>query len=274
VSRKRFLFSVDADWIPGSDAGLRRLYDFCDQEQLRATVFATGKFAETYPALLREGAERGWEVGTHGWEHPLDESEDFITGTYEQQRRWMELSANAVENATGTRPVSFRAPNLHVSEVTLRVLGELGYKIDSSVPAHRFDFFYGQVNNFRYFRAPLDVYHPSPANLAKRGDSAIIEVPPSAFFLPMNMSSLRVLGIRAVKWAVRRISERSPILVFYVHPIEFEVPENQTIPGGAPARYHRGLGPQNLELVRELVHYVRSLGYESARICDVAEQPR
>jgi hypothetical protein len=85
----------------------------------------------------------------------------------------------------------------------------------------------------------------------------------------MNMSSLRVLGPKAVKWAVRRIAAASPILVFYVHPAEFEVPENQTIPSSNPKRFLEGLGPHNFELVRELVRYARSLGYEPARLSEV-----
>jgi peptidoglycan/xylan/chitin deacetylase (PgdA/CDA1 family) len=269
AAAKQFFFTVDVDWIPGSDAGLRRLYDFCEEEKLASTLFITGRFAEKYPDVIREGVDRGCEVGTHGWDHGQDDGEDFRTGSYEEQKKWMELSTAAVEKACGVRPRAFRAPNLSVSETTLRVLEELDYEYDSSVPAHRFDFFYGAVNHPRYFFAPMQPYKPSRTNIGRRGDSPILEVPPSAFYLPMNMSSLRVLGTKAVRWAVRHIAARTPILVFYVHPVEFEAAENQVIPSSNPERYLKGLGPHNLEPVRELVTFARSLGYESAKLSEV-----
>ncbi len=265
-----FCFTIDADWIPGSQVGLVRLYEFCERLQLKPSVFAAGRFAEAYPDLVREAHVKRFDVGTHGWEHGQDPAEDFRSGTYDQQRRWMQLATEAVEKASGIRPTAFRAPNLSVGETTFRVLRELDYRLDSSVPARRFDFGYGQVRNPRYFRAPLAPYYPSPHNLADEGDSPILEVPPSAFFLPLNMSSMRVLGLPAVKWAVRRIAKRTSILVLYVHPVEFEVAEAQSIPASTPARFHSGLGPQNLDLVERFAEYVQSLGYRPALLSQVA----
>lgn len=261
-----FLFTIDADWFPGSQTGLMRLYEFCERYNLKATVFVAGRFAETYPDLVREAAERGYEVGTHGWEHGLNREEDFRSGSYHQQKQWIALSTEAVDKASGVVPVAFRAPNLSISETTLRVLEEMHYRFDSSVPSRRFDFGYGQVSNPRYFRAPLKPYYPSPHDLASEGGSSILEVPPSAFLVPINMSSLRVLGLRPAKWAIRRIAKRSPILVFYAHPAEFELFERQQIPGENPARYRKGLGPQNLDLLARFVDYVLSFAYLSASL--------
>ncbi len=272
--RREFLFSIDADWIPGSHPGLQRIYEFCDRHKLKATVFVTGKFAETYPELLREAAIRGYDLGTHGWEHGLDRDEDFSRGSYEQQKRWIELSTEAVEKASGVTPVAFRAPNLSICETTFRVLEEMHYRFDSSVPSRRCDLGYGQVSHPRHYWAPLRPYHPCPNDLASEGGSPILEIPPSAFLVPMNMSALRVLGLGPVKWAVHRIARRSPVLVFYAHPGEFEAFENQVTPEGEPWRYRRGLGPQNLDLLARFVEYVLGRGYRSELLSTVASNAR
>jgi hypothetical protein len=40
-------FTIDVDWVPGSEAGLEGLLDFCDRRKLKATIFVAGRFAET-----------------------------------------------------------------------------------------------------------------------------------------------------------------------------------------------------------------------------------
>lgn len=265
-----FCFTIDVDWTPGSQVGLVRLYDFCERYNLAPTLFVTGRFAEVYPDVIREAHLRGYEIGTHGWEHGLNPTEDFRSANYSQQKQWMELSTMAVEKAAGIVPSIFRAPNLSIGETTLRILEEMNYKIDSSVPSRRFDMGYGQVSHPRYFFAPLTPYHPAHHNLAVQGASPIIEVPPSSFILPLNMSSLRVLGISVLQWVIRRLIQRTRILVLYVHPAEFECIENQQMPEGQVARYRKGLGPQNLDILAQLTEYILGLGHNSVSLSTVA----
>jgi peptidoglycan-N-acetylglucosamine deacetylase len=257
-----FHFSIDVDWIPGSDQGLRALFDFCDKKRLAPTLFIAGRFAQEYPELIREAAARNHELGTHGWEHGLEE-EDFTNASYDQQKLWIDKSTSAIERITGERPTIFRAPNLWISETTFHVLENSGYHLDSSVPVGRMDLGIGMVRHTRYLCAPRNPYYPSVENLAKPGYSHLLEVPPSAFFIPVNMSALRTLGLASVKWAIRRIQKRTPVLVFYSHPAEFVEFHQMTLPPGEPARYTQGLGPHNFAILEELVAYIQGMGYES-----------
>ena len=142
---KQLYFTIDCDWVPGSQKGLEELLACCDRYDMKATVFFAGHFAKAYPELVRECHRRGHQLGTHGWAHGgLEEDEDFRTAGYEQQRQWIRQATEAVEQAAGVRPLIFRAPNLWVGETTLRVLEEEGYLYDSSVPARRFDFGFGR----------------------------------------------------------------------------------------------------------------------------------
>jgi len=261
----RFHFTIDVDWIPGSETGLSSLLSLCRKYKMPATLFTAGRFAEVYPDVLREARDQGCDIGCHGMFHGLDDSENFRDCSYESQNGWIERATDAIETATGNRPEMFRAPNLWTSETMLRVLVENGYSLDSSVPARRFDFFYGQCNYVRYFRSPLTPYHPSPKHLGKRGDSPLLEVAPSAYgCIPINMSALRVFGFGPVAWAIKRLAKITPTLVFYSHPAEFVRVDQQDIPATDPKRYREGLGPQNLAIVEKLIDFVYDLGYEPA----------
>lgn len=256
----QFLFTIDVDWIPGSQLGLEGLFRLCDQYGLPVTYFITGMFAKTYPDYIQEMVRRGDALGTHGWEHGINPHEDYRTASYSQQREWIQKSTEIVENVSGVRPVAFRAPNLWVSETTIKVLEDEQYRYDSSVPARRFDFGYGMVNSPRYAFAPLFPYYPSSTHIGCLGSSNILEVPPSAYFIPINMSALRVFGLKAVTWAVHRVLKRSPVLVFYAHPAEFVEVELLTIPDNEPARYRQGLGRENFRILGRFIDYILKLG--------------
>ena len=189
TSDKQFHFTIDCDWVPGSQIGLKSLLTYCERRHIKGTVFFAGQFAKTYPELVRECLRRGHQLGTHGWAHGgLEEDEDFRAASYEQQRDWIRRATDAVEKAAGVRPVIFRAPNLRISETTLRALEDEGYQYDSSIPARRFDMGFGRVHYTEYFWAPLEPY-----NLC---GSQILEIPPSACLFPINLAALRVLGRR------------------------------------------------------------------------------
>lgn len=250
-------FTIDVDWVPGSQVGLEGLLEFCDRWKLKSTIFVAGRFAETYADLIGECRRRGHELGTHGWEHGgLEHDEDFRAASYARQRDWIRLATEAVEKASGVRPVVFRAPSLWIGETTLRALEDEGYRYDSSVPAWRFDCGFGRVHYLKYFRAPAEPYHPSSSDLRLPGNSSIIEMAPSAFLFPLNMATLRVLGLPVMKWMVRRISRRSPRLVFYCHPHEFVHAHRQSFPRNMSKWNMQGMRPENFSLLDAFVEHM------------------
>lgn len=262
TSTARFYFTVDCDWVPGSQAGLERLLHLCDQYQIKGTIFFAGRFAESYPDLVRECHRRGHQLGTHGWAHGgLEHDEDFRLAGYEQQREWISRATDAVEQASGIRPVIFRAPNLRIGEATLRALEDEGYRYDSSVPARRFDMGFGRVHYTEYFWAPLEPYNPSWQGLHRPGKSSILEIPPSACLFPINLATLRVLGLPALQRMIDWIGRRSRHLVFYCHPSEFIHAKDQIFPRTMSRWNQWGMRPANLALVESLIDSVFDLGY-------------
>jgi len=268
---KQFYFTIDCDWVPGSQVGLTALLDSCDRLRVKATIFFAGRFAEAYPDLVRECLHRGHQLGTHGWAHGgLEEDEDFRVASYEQQRQWIRRATDAVEKASGVRPVVFRAPNLWISETTLRVLEEEGYHYDSSVPARRFDMGIGRVHYVKYFGAPRDPYRPSRHNLNHPGDSSIVEVPPSSCLFPINLATLRTVGLSKFQRMIRWIGQRTRHLVFYCHPSEFVRATEQEFPQSMSKWNQKGMGPDNLILVDDLLTHIHEVGYVTTRMTDTA----
>ncbi len=254
---KRLYFTIDCDWVPGSERGLEALLDCCDRYRMTGTVFFTGRFAQAYPDLVRSCHERGHQLGTHGWAHGgLEDDEDFRTAGYEQQRDWIRRATDAVEQAAGVRPVIFRAPNLWISETTLRVLEEEGYLYDSSVPARRFDLGFGRVHYLKYFWAPTAPYRPCATDLGRPGASLITEVPPSACLFPINLATLRVLGLPLLGKMITWITRESTDLVFYCHPSELVYAKDQSFPKSMSKWNRMGMGPGNLSLVEDLLKHL------------------
>jgi peptidoglycan/xylan/chitin deacetylase (PgdA/CDA1 family) len=269
----RFFFTVDVDWIPGSDRGLEQLYEFCDTNSLKGTFFFAGRFAKEYPALVAEAVRLGHDIGTHGWEHGQKskaDEENFRHASLELRRDWLVRSTDAVAEAGAAAPRTFRAPNLLVSESTLDLLEELGYTHDSSVPARRLSVTYGHFNAPAYYFAPLSPYRPDRRRLDRIGDHHIIEVPPSAFFIPLNMSALRVFGPRAVRWTLDRLMTRSTAIVFFCHPSEFVAASDQVLPADNPRRHLEGIGPQNFAMLAQFLRDVEARGCTSARVTEIA----
>ncbi len=141
--------SVDLDEIPnyhaihglaqpsGSEAtlvydlALDRLDDFARAHDLPLTLFAIGADLARPSAAraLRALAARGHEVASHS----LDHLYDLTRRPRVEQQAQIEGALDAIQAATGTRPVGFRAPGYTVTDDLLDVVRESGARYDSSV---------------------------------------------------------------------------------------------------------------------------------------------
>ena len=70
------------------------------------------------------------EFAIHGWIH---ERNNQISGS--EERRLVMQAIDFMEEATGSRPVGYRAPSWNFSDSTLDILRELGFLYDSSLMA-------------------------------------------------------------------------------------------------------------------------------------------
>src|SRR5262249_34205624 len=104
---------------------------------IRATCYIVGELASLSRRLVRDIAEAGHEVGSHGWDHRR-----ILDMTPEQVRHDARPRKDAPEQVTGRAVQGYRAPTFSITRKTvwaLEVLVEEGYSYDSSIYPVRHD---------------------------------------------------------------------------------------------------------------------------------------
>ncbi len=114
--------------------GAAELLALLRERRVRATIFVTGRFAESYPAILRQAARDGHEIGNHTFSHPhlttwnAYHRHDTQPGvTREMLQDELRRAAVAIEAAIGRAPSRFwRAPYGEHNAAIRRWAAELG----------------------------------------------------------------------------------------------------------------------------------------------------
>lgn len=104
--------------------------DALDQLDLRITFFVVGADAdrEENADVLRAVTRRGHEVGNHSFHH-----EPWLyLSCQERLEEEISRAEEAIQQATGQRPVGFRGPSFSWSPDLLRLLSDRGYLYDAS----------------------------------------------------------------------------------------------------------------------------------------------
>ena len=188
------------------------LLDMLDEVGVRATFFVLGNVAEAYPALVREVAHRGHEVGSHTHSH------DLIFRTEPAAfRADVERSLAGLRDLTGQPVLGFRAPEFsvgHLSHWCFEILAELGFRYDSSV---------FPLPHARY-GIPEAPRHPfaiaTPSGEIQEYPLATWDV--GRFRLPVAGGSyFRLLPGRLLDRALSDIDASGRTAVLYFHPYEF-----------------------------------------------------
>jgi polysaccharide deacetylase family protein (PEP-CTERM system associated) len=198
-----------------------RVLDLLDERSVKATFFILGWIGERHRSLVRRIAERGHEIGSHGYSHTL------VYRQRPQEFREEALRSKSIlEDAAGRRVLGYRAASFSIGRENLwalDVLSELGFLYDSSLfPVHH--------DRYGIPGAPRTIYRVRTAN-----GGSILEVPPSTvrigkLVLPVGGGGyLRLYPSLLTRWAIRRLNraERMPAVV-YLHPWEVD-PEQPRI---------------------------------------------
>jgi peptidoglycan/xylan/chitin deacetylase (PgdA/CDA1 family) len=116
----------------GAETGLPRILQLLDKYQVPASFFIPAVSAllhpEMIPAILKSGRH---EIGVHGWIH-----ESLVALNSEsEEERLLNRAINYLTEATGKRPVGYRAPAWAFSPHTIGLLQRSGFLYDSSLQA-------------------------------------------------------------------------------------------------------------------------------------------
>ena len=267
--------------------GLPLLLDLYDKYGVKATFFYIANFAKQHPEIIKIVQERGHEIACHGLTHRHDKAFDVMS--YEEQLEHLSTAKKILEDIAGEEVVSFRAPALRVNFDTPKALIEAGFKYDSSVAPQRMDMFMslGSKNKMQWFGAPRTPYKTCADNLARKGDSPIIEVPVSSFVVPYIGTFMRISPfINSLTRRLLYLETRNTYkpVNFLIHPNEVITEENLHTETQRRASSYIGyllsdvlrrklkqknLGLNALNLFEKEVSFWKSKEYEFKRIKDI-----
>jgi hypothetical protein len=113
------------------DVALLRLEDFARSFEMPLTFFVIGSTVQRdeNASRLKALAGAGHELGNHTQGHKYDLTR--LDGA--EMKSEIEGAQQAIERATGTRPVGFRAPGYTVNDELFGLLESTGFLYDSSV---------------------------------------------------------------------------------------------------------------------------------------------
>lgn len=204
--------------------GMPILLDIYAKNNIKTTFFFTAYIASLFPDIVKMVIKDGHEVASHGKTHLV--SDGFDVMALEKQKSHLEYSKKLLEDISGQKVITFRAPALRVNKDTARALIETEFRIDSSIASQRFDFFlsFGSYKKLHWLFSPRLPYRVNPDNIFKKGESSLIEVPLSAFLLPYIGTTMRLFP-----WLTKiqrnfinlETNYNCKPIVFDIHPNEF-----------------------------------------------------
>jgi polysaccharide deacetylase family protein (PEP-CTERM system associated) len=198
-----------ADWDKPHAALERqtsRLLDLLDELDGRATFFLLGMTVANHRELVGEIVRRGHEPASHGYAHAR-----VYDQTRDEFRADLERAAETIADATGRRPVAYRAPAFSINRRTpwaYKVILEAGFRYDSS--------------QYDSPRVP-DRLGDIPTEPYRLGE--LWELPVAG-----GGSYWRVLPARVINARLRDLA------VLYFHPYEFGPPLRAELPPKATAK--------------------------------------
>jgi len=108
----------------GGKVGVYRLINLFRENGIRGTFCVNGRCAELYPEAVAQIVKSGHDVAGHGWYQ--DQLMSYMPP--DEERGTIRRSLDALQKATGKRPVGWLGPSMAFSENTRRFLVEEGLK--------------------------------------------------------------------------------------------------------------------------------------------------
>jgi len=221
------------------EANTGAVLDLFAETGVKATFFTLGWVAERCPVLIRRIVAAGHEVASHGVDH-----QRVFTMTPDQFRIDLRRARAALEDASGTRVIGYRAPSFSIdarAPWAHQVLAEEGYAYSSSVAPVRHD-------HYGWPEAPRFAFRPL-------ADADLIELPVTVArignrHLATGGGFFRLFPSALTNWAVRQVNALDRPAIFYFHPWEIDPgqPRVARAPIKSKLRHYSRLGAMSGKL--------------------------
>ncbi|MGN1227952.1 MAG: polysaccharide deacetylase family protein [Christensenellales bacterium] len=120
TDEKKVAISFDAAW--GADK-TQDILNVLDEFNVKATFFLVGIWIEKYTDLTKEIANRGFEIGSHSYNHP-----DFTKLDKIHMKAELESTNELLEEVINKKPTLFRPPFGAYNDTLIETLDEMGMK--------------------------------------------------------------------------------------------------------------------------------------------------
>jgi polysaccharide deacetylase family protein (PEP-CTERM system associated) len=213
-----------------------RVLDILATHNRTVTMFILGKFAERFPKIVEQIADKGHEVASHGYSHV-----EIFKQTPTQFREDVRHSKHLLEDLTGQPILGYRAPDFSILSSTiwaLDILGDLGFQYDSS------------IFPIKHPRYGIEGWPTFPVQVQLSSKRSIVEIPIATLKLWGRERPVAGGGYhRLLPWPVihriiaHHLQQGKPFMT-YCHPYEFDPEEFSEIEFNIPLkiRLHQSLG--------------------------------
>jgi polysaccharide deacetylase family protein (PEP-CTERM system associated) len=187
------------------------LIEMCVKHQQKATFFCLGWIADKYPEVIKKIDRAGFEIGSHTHSHQLAHTQ--TAGRFRQD---VNRSIGVIENLTGKKVKSFRAPGFSVVNGMpwfYSSLLELGIEHDSSM-------FLGQHGHGGF--RDLETAGPLKIKIDGCEMKEYPIVPVSVFSIPFFFSGGGYFRLMPY-WFIEKLTKKNEYLMAYFHPRDFDV---------------------------------------------------
>lgn len=111
----------------GPKTGLPRILKMLDAHNIKATFYVPGWTAEQHPQIIKELADRGHEIGFHGYEH-----EEKGANSREEEEAIMDRAEKCLRDIAGVQPVGHRGPGGVMYDYSVEMFYKRGYIYSSN----------------------------------------------------------------------------------------------------------------------------------------------
>jgi polysaccharide deacetylase family protein (PEP-CTERM system associated) len=231
-------------------------------ENVRATCFVLGLFAEKFPEVVRRIAAEGHEVASHGYGHV-----DVFRLTPAQFREDVRRSKGQLEHLVGMPVLGYRAPDFSIikdSLWALEILSEEGFRYDAS------------INPAVIARFGVPGFPRQPVRMEWPGKVPLVELPVATIrhfkrdWPVAGGGYHRLLPFPLIRWVIEKSVLAEEVFMAYCHPYEFDPDEFRHLGYSLPlkTRLHQGLGRRGFE--RKFRQMLRE--FETTLAIQVAEK--
>jgi polysaccharide deacetylase family protein (PEP-CTERM system associated) len=216
------------------ERNLHEILTLLDAHRVKATFFTLGWIAERFPQLIRQIAEQGHELASHGYSHVRVTEQNpssFAKDILNTKKLLEDISGRVV---TGYRAASYsiNRTNLWAHEEILKA----GYRYSSSIYPIRHDL-YGIPDAPRFAFRPI-------------ADADLVEIPVTTLEIGTRRipcgggGFFRLYPYPVSRWMIKQINSREhQSAIFYFHPWEIDAlqPRIPNLPWKTKFRHYLNL---------------------------------